>query len=56
MFISHAGVLLLERCEFGTDIFCLVLTSNYTMSEPLEFGVTLLNVLLKSYDAVVGKL
>jgi hypothetical protein len=56
MFVNHAGVLLLERCEFGAGIFCLVLTSNYTMSEPLEFGVALPNVLLKSYDAVVGRL
>jgi len=56
MFINHVGVLLLERCEFGAGIFCLVLTSNDTMSEPFKFGIALLNVLLKSCDAVVGRL
>jgi hypothetical protein len=55
MFVCDAGVLLLERREFGAGIFCLVLTSNYTMSKPLEFGVALPNILLKSCDAVVGK-
>jgi len=56
VFISRAGVLVLERGEFGARIFCLVLTGNYTMGEPLEFGVALLNVLLKACDTVVGRL
>jgi hypothetical protein len=47
------GVLALEHREFDTRIFCLVLVGN---CEPLEFGVALLNVLLKVCDIVVGRL
>jgi hypothetical protein len=41
MFIVRTGIFLLERGEFGADIFYLVLAGNYTMGEPFEFGVVL---------------
>ena len=41
MFIGRTGIPLLERGEFGADIFYLVLTGSYMMGEPLEFGVVL---------------
>jgi hypothetical protein len=44
MFNGRAGVLLLEREEFGADIFYLVLVGNHTMGEPFEFGVVLPDV------------
>jgi hypothetical protein len=56
MFIRYTGVLVLERDEFCARIFRLILAGNYTMSEPLEFAVALLNVLLKACDTVVGGL
>jgi hypothetical protein len=56
MIIGRAGMLVLERSEFGTRIFSLVLAGNYTMGEALEFGVALLTVLLKACDTIVGRL
>ena len=56
MFIRYVGVLALECYEFRARIFRLVLAGNYTMSEPLEFAIALLNVLLKACNTVVGRL
>jgi hypothetical protein len=39
--IGRTGILLLERGNFGVNIFNFVLAGNYTMGEPSEFGVVL---------------
>jgi len=52
--IRRTHVLALERREFGARIFCFVLAVDDAMSEFLEFGIALPDVLLKAYDPVVG--
>jgi len=54
VFIRRTRVLALERREFFASIFCLVLTVDDAMGEPLEFGIALLDVLLETCDIIVG--
>jgi hypothetical protein len=45
---------MLERREFLASVFCLILTVDDAMGEPLEFRITLPDVLFKACDIVVG--
>ena len=54
IFIRRTRVLALERRKFFTRIFCFILSIDDTMSEPLEFGIALPDILLKACDIVVG--